>query len=67
MITQIDPPLHMQTTKGPGWAHFILDYGPEHHVIWGVAMDADGAWWWVPNPEAKLSPNWTMERRPQPA
>lgn len=63
MITQLDPPLHMQTPKGAGWAHFVLDYGSEHHVIFGVAMDADGAIWWVPNPEVRLSPNWTMGRR----
>lgn len=63
MITQLDPPLHMQTPKGPGWAHMVVDYGPEHDLIWVVFMDADGACWSVPNPDVKLSYNWTMGRR----
>jgi hypothetical protein len=39
MITQLNPPLPMVTPKGEGWAHFLIDYGP------------DGARWTVPNPE----------------
>jgi hypothetical protein len=64
MLTQLNPPLHMDTSKGKGWAHFCIDYGPETHLMWVVFMDADGACWTVPNPEIRLSPNWSMGRRP---
>ena len=64
MLVQLNPPLHMETPKGKGWAHFCIDYGPETHLLWVVFMDADGACWTVPNPEIRLSPNWSMERRP---
>jgi hypothetical protein len=64
MLVQLNPPLHMETPKGAGLAHFVIDYAPEAHLQWVVFMDADGACWTVPNPEIRLSFNWTMGRRP---
>jgi hypothetical protein len=46
-----------------GWAHFVIDSGPESALLWVVFMDADGACWTVPNPEVYMSFNWTMGRR----
>ncbi len=63
MLTQLNPPLPLETTKGAGWAHFVIDYGPESALLWVVFMDADGACWTVPNPEVRMSFNWTMGRR----
>jgi hypothetical protein len=63
MITQLNPPLPMETTKGGGWAHFVIDYGPETALLWVVFMDADGACWTVPNPEVRMSFNWSIGRR----
>ena len=54
----------METPKGSGWAHFVIDYGPEAALLWVVFMDADGACWTVPNPEVRMTKNWTMGRRP---
>ncbi|MEP7030155.1 MAG: hypothetical protein ABI830_04405 [Pseudolabrys sp.] len=66
MITQLDPPLPLETSKGAGLAHFVIDYGPEADLVWVVFMDKDGACWSVPNPEIRMSFNWTMgRRRPQ--
>lgn len=28
-VIQLNPPLPMVTPKGEGWAHFLIDYGPE--------------------------------------
>jgi hypothetical protein len=63
MIQQLNPPLPMETPKGSGWAHFVIDYGPETALLWVVFMDADGACWTIPNPEVRMSFNWTMGRR----
>jgi hypothetical protein len=63
VLTQLDPPLPLETSKGPGWAHFVIDYGPEAALLWVVFMDADGACWTVPNPEVRMTANWTMGRR----
>jgi hypothetical protein len=65
MLVQLNPPLPLETPKGAGWAHFVIDYGPEAALLWVVFMDADGACWTVPNPEVRMSVNWTMGRRPQ--
>ena len=42
-FTQLNPPLPLETSKGPGWAHFVIDYGQEFALLWVVFMDADGA------------------------
>lgn len=64
MILQLDPPLPMETARGSGLAHFLIDYGPETHLMWVVFMDGDGACWTVPNPEVRMQANWSMQRRP---
>jgi hypothetical protein len=63
VLTQLDPPLPLETSKGSGWAHFVIDYGPEPALLWVVFMDADGACWTVPNFEVRMSYNWTLGRR----
>ncbi|MCF8475877.1 MAG: hypothetical protein K9G60_02530 [Pseudolabrys sp.] len=63
MITQLNPPLPLDTAKGPGLAHFIIDYGPEADLLWVVFMDKDGACWSVPNPDVRMHFNWSMGRR----
>jgi len=65
LLQQLNPPLPMTTPHGPGIAHFLLDYGPESHLMWVVFMDADGACWTVPNPEIRLAANWSLGRRPK--
>jgi hypothetical protein len=63
MITQLNPPLPLETPKGSGLAHFVIDYGPEAALMWVVFMDKDGSCWTVPNPEVRLQFNWSMGRR----
>lgn len=63
MILQLDPPLPMSTPRGPGLAHFLIDYGPESHLMWVVFLQADGACWTVPNPEIRMESNWSLGRR----
>jgi hypothetical protein len=63
VLVQLNPPLPLETSKGSGWAHLVIDYGPEAALLWVVFMDADGACWTVPNAEVRMSYNWTMGRR----
>lgn len=66
MITQLNPPLPVIVTSkdnAKGLCHFIVDYGPEHHVLWGVALADSGEVWWVPNTEVRMEANWSMGRR----
>lgn len=66
MITQINPSIPVTVTSKDnrsGECFALMDYGPEHHVIWGVAFDDTGEVWWTPNPEIRFHPNWSLERR----
>jgi hypothetical protein len=57
-LTQLDP-----RSKGPCWAHFVIDYRQESALLWVVFMDADGACWTVPNHEVRMVFNSTIGRR----
>jgi hypothetical protein len=63
VLTQLNPPLPLETAKGSGWAHFVIDYGPESALLWVVFMDADGACWTVPNAEVRMTYSWTLGRQ----
>ncbi|MGP1394387.1 MAG: hypothetical protein ACTS3R_02625 [Inquilinaceae bacterium] len=68
MFTQINPPLPiLSLSKGSGMAFGVIDYGPEHHLIWVTALDKSGEIWCVPNPDARLQSNWTLGRNAAPA
>jgi hypothetical protein len=56
----------METPHGRGWAHFVIDYGPESDLLWGVFLDGDGSCWCVPNQDARLVTNWSL-RSPRQA
>lgn len=63
MLVQLNPALPMETSRGPGVAHFVIDYGVESDLFWVVFLDADGACWTIPNPEVRMQKNWTIGRR----
>lgn len=66
MIVQLNPSIPVTVTSKdnrPGECIAMIDYGPEHHIMWGVAFDDTGEVWWTPNPEIRLHPNWSLERR----
>jgi hypothetical protein len=66
-ITQLNPTLPMTVEgKGSGYAIAVIDYGPEHHLIWVVALDDTGEIWSAPNPQVRMQCNWTMGRRRTP-
>jgi hypothetical protein len=62
MIVRIDPPLPVETPKGDALAHFLLDYGVEHHLIWICFIDKTRECWSFPNPQIKAQFNPTMGR-----
>ena len=64
MFTQLDPTIPMQTSKGPGLAFAVIDYGIEHNLLWVVALDDSGEIWCIPNSEVRITANWSIGRRP---
>jgi len=63
MFTQLNPsiPVHV-VDRGDGQAIAVIDYGPEHHLVWVTALDANGEIWCAPNPRVRMQGNWTMGR-----
>lgn len=62
-FTQLNPGIPVASPeKGKGVALAVIDYGPEHHLIWVTAIDATGEIWAIPNPEIRVQKNWTMGR-----
>lgn len=60
MMIQLDPAIPLVTPKGEGFAHFIIDYGQEHHLLWVVFIDETRECWTFQNPEVRLQDNQTM-------
>lgn len=62
MITQLSTPIPLETPKGKALAHFVIDYGPEHHLMWVTFVDATGECWTWPNPQIRAQGNITLGR-----
>ncbi len=63
MFTQLNPPLPVFILdRGKGLAMAVIDYGPEHNLIWVTALDDSGEIWCAPNPKVRMQSNWTMGR-----
>lgn len=62
MIHQILNSIPVITPKGRALAHFLIDYGPEHHLQWVCAQDDTGECWTWPNPQIRFQKNITMGR-----
>ena len=60
--TQLNPPLPVTTPQGPALAHLVIDYGPEHDLIWVCFQDKTGECWAWPNPKIRAPKNITMGR-----
>lgn len=63
MFTQLNPPIPMHVLdKGDGLAIGLIDYGPEHNLLWITAIDTTGEIWCAPNPQVRMQANWSLGR-----
>ncbi len=62
MILQLEPPIPVETARGKGLAHIVIDPGIEHHLLWVVFLDESRECWTFPNPEIRAQSNPTMGR-----
>ncbi len=62
MMLQLSPPIPVETPKGKGLAHLVIDPGVEHHLQWVVFIDETRECWTFQNPEIKIQVNPTMGR-----
>ena len=61
-MMQLNPPIPVDTPKGKGLSHVLIDYGPEYHTLWLVALDDSREIWTFPNYEIRIRENPTMGR-----
>jgi hypothetical protein len=70
-MLQLNPPLPLNTPKGEGFAHFLIDYGPESDLYWTVFITETGEIWTFSNRDVRASKNITLGRtspsQPRPA
>lgn len=62
MILQLNPPLPLETPQGKAWAHFIIDYGLEHDLLWVCFQDETRDCWTWSNKQIKIQKNITVGR-----
>jgi hypothetical protein len=60
MTLQLDPPIWLETPKGKGLAHLVIDYGPDHDLLWVVFIQKTRECWTFPNSEVRYDVNRTL-------
>lgn len=61
-MLQLNPPIPMNTPKGEGFAHILIDYGPESDLYWTVLITETGEIWTYANRYVRASKNITLGR-----
>lgn len=61
-MLQLNPPLPVVTPRGKAMAHILIDYGPEHDLIW-TCFQNDGEIWCWRNQDVKAEVNITFGRQ----
>jgi hypothetical protein len=60
MMLQLNPPLPVDTPRGPAYAHMVIDYSQEHYVLFVCFLCETGECWVLPNRDVRLQQNMTM-------
>lgn len=61
-MLQLNPPLWLETPKGPGLAHLVTWQSLEHSLYWTVFDEATGQVWTWANEFVRAPKNYTAER-----
>lgn len=61
-LLQLDPPIPVETPKGKGYAHVLIDYGMEFDLLWVCFIDDTRECWTYNNKEIRVQKNTTMGR-----
>ena len=61
-MLQLDPPIPVETPDGKAMAQVLIDYGPEHDLIWVCFQDNGQCWCWQ-NQDVRAQKNVTYGRK----
>jgi hypothetical protein len=62
MILQLDPPIPLETPKGQGFAHLVVDYGMDFDLCWTVFITKSRECCTFQNREVRAVSNVTFKR-----
>jgi hypothetical protein len=62
-MLQLDPAIPVVTPNGKALAHVVIDYGPEHDLLW-VCFQNNGEIWTYRNQDVRADVNITFGRKP---
>ena len=62
MIIQLNPALPVMTPRGEAYAHFLIDYGMEEHLMFVCFINDTGECWTYKNTKIRMLPNITLDR-----
>ena len=62
MLIQLDPPIPLETPKGSAQAMFLIDYSPEHNLMWVCFIDDTAECWTFENHLIRACKNITLGR-----
>ena len=60
MMMQLQAPIPLETPKGDGFAHLVIDYGQEHYLHFVCFLNDSGDCWIFDNRQVRMQPNFTM-------
>jgi len=63
MLLRLDPPIPVDTPKGEGMAHVLIDYGVDHDLMWVVFLRSGGECWTFRNSQIRAVVNITTGQR----
>lgn len=58
-IHRLDPPIWLDTPRGPGYAIFMTDPGMDYNRVWTVVLQKSGEIWDFQNPDVRACKNIT--------
>lgn len=59
-FTELRQPWPMTCPRGKGLCVAVIDYGPEHDLMYVIAMNDTGEMWTYSNPDVRMRPNETL-------
>jgi hypothetical protein len=60
VLTQLTPWICLQTPRGKAYAVAVIDYGPDHDLLWVCFQCDTGECWTWANPQVRADRNVTM-------
>lgn len=66
MMLQLDPPIPVETPRGNGMCHVLIDNGTEHDLQWVCFIDKTRECWTFRNRDVRAQENVTMGRAEAP-